>query len=275
VSVNVKAGRALGTLAVAAAVLAGCSSTPRPAAIQVSPTGTATAQDPGAPQVGTAVTPGAGVVSPGATASPGLHASPGTHPTNTPTPSKTSGAVASSPDSSGAIYYSSEPGNNPSTFVVPASPGTGPQTVPASIGPGSGPGSSPAPKPSPCATQMNADGPYCNLGITGGHLDSVDAQGNATGPKTTFSAATDKTILVVLDLSGLGPGTVITYVQILGTTEIKSQDVTLQSSPANLFIKFTAGPSGSLAQGQYRMRFYVNPSQNPTPAYYLDYTVNP
>lgn len=194
------------------------------------------------------------------------------------------------PTSSGSSRATPTPGGAQPNFVViaPPSPATNGQTfapapgqtfnVPVNpvISPVySSPGATPAPAQTTCTNPPAP--PTTAQGITGGHMDYVDSSGTAHGPETTFSASTDKELLAVLDLSGLPAGTVITYVQILCSYVVNSQDFTLQGAPPNLFITFKVDPSGppSFTVGLYRLEFFVNPKQGSSAAFVMDYTMNP
>ena len=221
---------------------------------------------PGAQAGGTGASPGS-TPAPSATNASGSKSQPkaGSGASSGSTGSQAGGQSAGSGTSGGTTY----------TIVVPGgNQGSGSQSFSGNIGSiSSSPG---AAQPSPSSTAPCSDGSdpaTASLGITGVHLDSVDSSGTAHGPQTTFSSSSDKTILAVLNVSGLVTGTVVSYVQTACSTSVDYGDFTLTTEPANLYFKFVANPS--FIVGDHRLLFYVNAKTNTTPAALIDYTVTP
>lgn len=81
--------------------------------------------------------------------------------------------------------------------------------------------------------------------------------GSAQSPSTTFDHSRDRKIIAVLTLSGLGPGTNVSFDRYLNGNHADSKSATLTRKERFFYFNFVARPGTTLAVGQYRIRFYV------------------
>jgi hypothetical protein len=109
--------------------------------------------------------------------------------------------------------------------------------------------------------------PVQQVGITGVQLARA-GPGGTLQPTTSFSSASDRTILAILTLNDkvAVTGTVITFVRIFGCKYTPSPTYTLTRPLTHFEVEFTASTQ-PFAPGHYQLLFYVNNKPGWTIAY--------
>ena len=96
-------------------------------------------------------------------------------------------------------------------------------------------------------------------GIKGVQMATAIAKdGSAKDPRSTFHAASDRTIVAVISIAKLPAKTKLSYIRYLNGRFVNSKSALLKKPAKYFYFKFTALAGKSFSKGHYRLRLYVN-----------------
>jgi hypothetical protein len=87
---------------------------------------------------------------------------------------------------------------------------------------------------------------------------SVAPDGSAVSPTAAFDSNSDQSIIAVLKLADLAPGTEISYTRYRDGKYVNAKTAKLKKKSKYFHFKFKPKGGGSFTPGSYRLKFYVN-----------------
>ncbi len=83
--------------------------------------------------------------------------------------------------------------------------------------------------------------------------------GSPTAPAATFDGR--ETVIAVLTLNDLAPGTKLSYVRYLDGKFVDSKSANLKDKARYFYFRFSPNPGARLTPGHYLLRLYVSDSR--------------
>jgi hypothetical protein len=87
---------------------------------------------------------------------------------------------------------------------------------------------------------------------------SVASDGSAVSPTAAFDSNSDQSIIAVLKLADLAPGTEISYTRYRDGKYVNAKTAKLKKKAKYFHFKFKPKSGTSFTPGSYRLKFYVN-----------------
>jgi hypothetical protein len=87
---------------------------------------------------------------------------------------------------------------------------------------------------------------------------TVASDGSALSPTGAFDSNNDRSIIAVLKLADLAPGTEISYTRYRDGKYVNAKTAKLKKKSKYFHFKFKPKGGGSFTPGSYRLKFYVN-----------------
>jgi hypothetical protein len=87
---------------------------------------------------------------------------------------------------------------------------------------------------------------------------SVAPDGSAVSPTAAFDSNSDQSIIAVLKLADLAPGTEISYTRYRDGKYVNAKTAKLKKKSKYFHFKFKPKGGGPFTPGSYRLKFYVN-----------------
>jgi hypothetical protein len=87
---------------------------------------------------------------------------------------------------------------------------------------------------------------------------SVASDGSALSPTGAFDSNSDRSVIAVLKLADLAPGTEISYTRYRDGKYVNAKTAKLKKKSKYFHFKFKPKGGGTFTPGSYRLKFYVN-----------------